>query len=301
MTPNPNPSPELKPCPFCGAGTASSEYHLSGVWLEKSDHDEPDYHVHCWSCGGRGNERGDREAAIAAWNTRTLSPPPTITETVTVALPAPGEVERIKQYIADLLSVVQPFALAAERADEINAVRDPDGDRVYPWNYVNPTHFADAFAIYSERLDPDDWEALNDAESSADNAADRYTEDSVRAMLRGTIEGDTLRGWCKAHDVNPTHAYEFADGKRNAPVDLLAAMGLARTIVVAHPSPALATVAAANNEAFVRGVEAAAKVADDYEQHTGDPAFDAATDVAAVTIAERIRLLSKGGGKDHAN
>ena len=92
-SPNPNPSPELKPCPFCGAGTASSEYHLSGVWLEKSDHDEPDYHVHCWSCGGRGNERGDREAAIAAWNTRTLSPPPTITETVTVALPAPGEVE----------------------------------------------------------------------------------------------------------------------------------------------------------------------------------------------------------------
>ena len=86
MTPNPNPSPELQPCPFCGAGTATSKYHLSGVWVEKSDHDEPDYHVHCWSCGGRGNERGDREAAIAAWNTRALSPQ---------TLPAPGEVERV--------------------------------------------------------------------------------------------------------------------------------------------------------------------------------------------------------------
>lgn len=50
-------------------------------------------------------------------------------------------------------------------------------------------------------------------------------------------------------------------------------------------------------EAYARGVEAAAKVADEYEQHTGDPAFDAATDVAAVTIAERIRLLPQGGGK----
>jgi len=72
----------------------------------------------------------------------------------------------------------------------------------------------------------------------------------------------------------------------------------AETLVqIADRIEALATVAAANDEGFVRGIEAAAKVADDYEQHTGDPAFDAATDVAAVTIAERIRLLSQGEGK----
>lgn len=95
--------------------------------------------------------------------------------------------------------------------------------------------------------------------------------------------------------------------------------------------PALATVAAANDEgvasdtvAFVQdwlmnadydptqfdkdfaaaidarvnaAYEAAAKVADDYEPFTGDPAYDAATDVAAVTIGAAIRLLSQGVGK----
>ncbi|MBC3943343.1 hypothetical protein [Sphingomonas albertensis] len=90
--------------------------------------------------------------------------------------------------------------------------------------------------------------ALSPQTLPAPGEVERYTEDSVRAMLRGTTKGETLRAWCKANDVNPTHAYEFADGKRNAPADLLGAMGLDRTIVVAHPSPTPATVAAANDE-----------------------------------------------------
>jgi len=41
----------------------------------------------------------------------------------------------------------------------------------------------------------------------------------------------------------------------------------------------------------IEGLEEAAKIADAYEQHTGNPAFDAATDVAAVSIGERIRTI----------
>ncbi len=98
--------------------------------------------------------------------------------------PAPTEermqaYELVIEYIAYLLSALQPFANAAETADDRNAINDPKGEaRAMPWNFVNSTHFAEAFGAYTERLDPDDLEVLRpvatpsrDEEGSVDREA----------------------------------------------------------------------------------------------------------------------------------
>ncbi|MES3054941.1 hypothetical protein O6V14_04795 [Sphingomonas faeni] len=173
---------------------------------------------------------------------------------------------------------------------------DPEGGARTGYSWID--HEADARTLLA---------ALSPQTLPAPGEVERYTEDSVRAMLRGTTKGETLRAWCKANDVNPTHAYEFADGKRNAPADLLGAMGLDRTIVVAHPSPTLATVAAANDEGVAEAIEAAAKVADDL---CADMTAEADAEPGVITkllhrasaqtaekIAAAIRLLPQGGRK----
>lgn len=97
--------------------------------------------------------------------------------------PAPTEermqaYERVTEYIAYLLSALQPFANAAETADDRNAINDPKGEaRAMPWNFVNSTHFAEAFGAYTERLDPDDLEILRPV--ATDTTPSRDEEGSV--------------------------------------------------------------------------------------------------------------------------
>jgi hypothetical protein len=75
MTPNPNTSPELLPCPFCGTdNVALYRPALSKLWA-----------VHCdESCDFKGPTALSKAKAVFAWNTRAPSPQ---------TLPAPGEVE----------------------------------------------------------------------------------------------------------------------------------------------------------------------------------------------------------------
>lgn len=61
----------LLPCPFCG-GEALVELNLNmrdcRIWGRKAP-----WHAHCikWGCSSRHSS--DRDAAIAAWNTRTVA------------------------------------------------------------------------------------------------------------------------------------------------------------------------------------------------------------------------------------
>ena len=49
------------PCPFCGGGAEPMQETPTAYWM-----------VYCnkWNCGGRGPDRKERKAAIAAWNKR---------------------------------------------------------------------------------------------------------------------------------------------------------------------------------------------------------------------------------------
>ena len=60
---------ELLPCPFCGCGPSSDE-HAQQVQFYRAV-GAPNGYVWCEGCGAEGPERQDRNAAIAAWNTRT--------------------------------------------------------------------------------------------------------------------------------------------------------------------------------------------------------------------------------------
>ena len=90
---NPNPSPELLPCPFCGS---AGKHHKNDLYeFIQCSNDEC---AMCPSTNWRIIEKGD---ALPAWNTRALTPP-TPAETVTVALPGAGEVEqRARKVLAD--------------------------------------------------------------------------------------------------------------------------------------------------------------------------------------------------------
>ncbi|MES3042717.1 Lar family restriction alleviation protein [Sphingomonas faeni] len=92
MTPNPNPSPELLPCPFCGG-------EGEAVCLRAGEDSVLSW-VRCLSCHAKTAEiedaYSDLPTARANWNTRALSPQ---------TLPAPGEVE-LRETIANIIDAM---------------------------------------------------------------------------------------------------------------------------------------------------------------------------------------------------
>ncbi len=82
MTPNPNPSPELMACPFCG----SAEVYPQNGDAWRRDTGTPFQFIWCIRCNTKGAEHPTEAEAITAWNTRAA---------LSQTLPAPGEVEHI--------------------------------------------------------------------------------------------------------------------------------------------------------------------------------------------------------------
>ena len=64
------------------------------------------------------------------------------------------------------------------------------------------------------------------------------TQEDVRGLLRIEIPPRGLREWCRTHGVLHTHACSFLGGKRDAPSDVLAVLGLEYQIM-RKPRPAL--------------------------------------------------------------
>lgn len=56
---------ELKPCPYCGSTRVALQARHPRILP---------YFVECSTCDARGARREDREAAIAAWNSRVVTP-----------------------------------------------------------------------------------------------------------------------------------------------------------------------------------------------------------------------------------
>lgn len=56
-------SEELKPCPFCGSPSVTTQARHPSILP---------YFVECSTCDARGARREGREAAIAAWNSRPI-------------------------------------------------------------------------------------------------------------------------------------------------------------------------------------------------------------------------------------
>lgn len=99
MTPNPNPSPELLPCPF-GCPKLPHEWTSWGVQK-----------VTCYGTGGEAHApfTMDRKG----WNTRALTPPVSHEQDVSlkVALPAPGEVERLREALTKVKQAARYVAV----------------------------------------------------------------------------------------------------------------------------------------------------------------------------------------------
>jgi Lar family restriction alleviation protein len=76
-------APELKPCPFCGSGPATSRQNASFSGVELLNDYSHDYShdgyivnwVHCGTCGAHGSSEMTSTEAVAAWNRRADLPP----------------------------------------------------------------------------------------------------------------------------------------------------------------------------------------------------------------------------------
>lgn len=80
--------------------------------------------------------------------------------------------ERRDRYMAELLLALAPFSSAAEICDAINADR-VDGSQARPFNYVAEAAFRDAFAAYTDRLDPEDDNLIRAALAAPPSKATR--------------------------------------------------------------------------------------------------------------------------------
>ena len=65
------PRPELKPCPFCGAGWKIVEHKIE-FKREKEPIKETGWYINCnTGCNARTTNWHTKEQAIQAWNRRT--------------------------------------------------------------------------------------------------------------------------------------------------------------------------------------------------------------------------------------
>lgn len=170
MTPNPNPSPELRPCPFCG-----DRMEDRGYGAMHTD-------------GARCILAGYAFEAHTAWNTRALSPQ---------TLPAPGEVELREAYIAGFAQALYNLELTP------NAFFDAwlDFGRYYGLekeqfdpDVIHTSTLATVAAANDEGVARDLLRGSFD--SAFQNAKSWYTEDAaVEAMVQfaGTVREATDR------------------------------------------------------------------------------------------------------------
>ncbi|PTQ64472.1 hypothetical protein C8J45_103322 [Sphingomonas sp. PP-CE-3G-477] len=132
----------------------------------------------------------------------------------------------------------------------------------------------------------------------AGSCADIWSSEMLPALNRfAALSPQTLPAPGEVHEfagMTAGEAIEATRGNDTLMRDLSFAYVAAKNMpgiasVIDRAREALATVAAANDEAFARGVEAAAKVAERW--------MSPSAELTAPNLPAAIRLLSQGGGK----
>jgi len=285
----PNPSPELLPCPnpWCHSHERDFPLHRLGIIEWPIVHGRIGFRVRCSDCGICGPIVETKVAVYAAWNTRALSQ----------TLPAAGEVEHPDERAVDLFAANMKTKLAKAREKGRGGWDDPSqctvpylqqllhehivkGDPVDVANFCMMLNHYGASTAIAKQCNICDGTGRTDYAGFAIDDCSRCCPATSRSAPRANCFGipDEHNGWTITQGPDDRF-YATAEHSGDTWDELAEILA----------SPTLATVAAANDEAFARGVEAAARVAERW--------MSPSAKLTAPNLPAAIRLLSQGGGK----